>query len=404
MRSLRTLALALPAALLAGCAGGTPPAPPAPRAAVTPVENPAAPGSTLPSLAARDGAVLLSWIEDPKGPAPSLRAALFRGGEWSATRTIAAGPEILIDPANPPEIAILEDGALAAAWVVKNPTSAHASDVRFSVSRDGGASWSEPVTPHRDRTATEHGFVSLVPRPGAGLDLLWLDGRAATESDYGEGGTQLFAVTWDGETFGPETVVDPRVCDCCRTAAARVGPRILAAYRDRGEDERRDISIAALSPSGWEPPRDVAIDGWRLTACPTNGPALAVHGDRVAVAWFTAAEAAPRVRIAVSKDGGASFGEPLRLDGGDPIGRVDAAALPGGVTAVSWLEKKGARAEVRVALLSKDGTVAAEAVSGETTSGRGSGTPRVVPAAEGGLLVAWVETALPGGIRTALVN
>ncbi|MBK8324867.1 MAG: hypothetical protein IPL06_19865 [Betaproteobacteria bacterium] len=46
----------------------------------------------------------------------------------------------------------------------------------MSQSADGGRTWSTPVTPHRDGTASEHGFVSLVADTG-GVLAVWLDGR-----------------------------------------------------------------------------------------------------------------------------------------------------------------------------------------------------------------------------------
>ena len=41
-----------------------------------------------------------------------------------------------------------------------------------------------------------------------------------------------------------EVQVDDRVCDCCQTACAVLDDgTVVIAYRDRSEDERRDISI-----------------------------------------------------------------------------------------------------------------------------------------------------------------
>ena len=72
-------------------------------------------------------------------------------------------------------------------------------------------------------------------------------------------------------------------------AATRDG-EILAAYRDRTEDEIRDIAVARLTKDGWQPPVRVHDDGWELAGCPVNGPAISTHEDRVAVAWFTGAD------------------------------------------------------------------------------------------------------------------
>ena len=61
-------------------------------------------------------------------------------------------------------------------------TGTYAYDVRLAYSKDEGRSWSPSFTPHTDGTRTEHGFASLFEMPGAGLRLVWLDGRATKPS------------------------------------------------------------------------------------------------------------------------------------------------------------------------------------------------------------------------------
>ena len=397
----RPLSLSIAPLVLAACA--VPPEAPIAggSAEIVPVAIPAPPGSRLPALAEGGGAVLLAWIEADGKEGPTIAISLFRDGAWSSPQEVAASPAILADPASPPAAALLADGTVAVAWTEKKPGGEYASDVRVAFSRDGGSTWDGPHTPHRDGTATEHGFVSLLADDGGGLDVLWLDGRAFATSTYGEGGTRLYHAAWDGSGFGAETAVDAKVCDCCRTAAARPAGALLAAYRDREDDERRDISVSRRDGTEWSPPRSVRDDGWRLQACPANGPALAVDGGTTLVAWFTAAEARPIVRAAVSADGGRSFADPVRLDGGDPIGRVAAVPLGGGAFAVSWLEKKGGRAEVRVRRVGADGSLSEPRVVGLTNSGRASGTPRLARLGDGTVLVAWTDAE---GVKAAKVR
>lgn len=399
--NLRPLAVSVLPAVFAACAGPAEVSATAGSAVAVPVEIPASAGSRLPALAEAGGAVLLAWIE-PGGPeGPSISVSLFRDGAWSPPRRAAASPSILVDPASPPAAALLPDGTLAVAWTERKPGGEYASDVRIAFSRDGGATWEGPHTPHRDGTATEHGFVSLLPDDRGGLDVLWLDGRAFATSTYGEGGTRLYHARWEGAGFGPETAVDAKVCDCCRTAAARPAGVLLAAYRDRDDDERRDISVSRREGTAWSPPRSVREDGWRLQACPTNGPALAVESGTTLVAWFTAASGVPVVRAALSADGGRNFAEAVRLDGGDPVGRVDAVPVGGGAFAVSWLEKKGGRAEVRVRRVAADGSLGELRIAGLTDSGRASGTPRLASLGTGDVLVAWTDAE---GVKAARVG
>jgi len=79
----------------------------------------------------------------------------------------------------------------------------------------------------------------------------------------------------------------------------------------------------------WANPVATGAEGWEIEGCPVNGPAIAAAGDRVAVAWFTAAGDTPRVRFASSTDGAASFG-PAKTWNGCPArtGRYCTSAVP----------------------------------------------------------------------------
>jgi hypothetical protein len=179
-----------------------------------------------------------------------------------------------------------------------------------------------------------------------------------------------------------------------------VGDAVLIAYRDRSEDEIRDIAVRRGTATGWEPARIVHADGWRIPACPVNGPAIAAAGDLVGVAWFTAARDTPRVKVAFSEDGGRSFGEPVAIDGGSPEGRVDLHMLDARTAAVSWLERTSDGAEVRVRRVDASGAVGDPVVITRTGAERASGFPRFVVAADG-LVFAWTRVGDPSEVLTA---
>ena len=74
------------------------------------------------------------------------------------------------------------------------------------------------MTPHHDSTKTEHGFASLFQMPGAGLGLVWLDGRQMKEGAHE--GMDAGPMSLRGAVFNPdgtqaaEMLVDDRVCEC----------------------------------------------------------------------------------------------------------------------------------------------------------------------------------------------
>lgn len=376
-----------------------------PAGSVKMVETPAARGSGEPNLAVGDdGRVYLSWIEPAGGDGHALRFSHWEGEGWSGPRTVASGSNWFVNWADFPSVAALEDGTLAAHWLAKVGEGTYAYAVYLSVSGDGGETWSDPAIPHADGTKTEHGFVTLVPLRGGRFALIWLDGREMISGGRGAMTLRHALLGRDGRV-GPETLVDDRVCDCCATDAVRLGEEdLLVAYRDRSEAEIRDISLVRRVEDRWSAPRSIHDDGWEIPGCPVNGPALAGSGDEVAAAWFTlGTEQKPRVVVAFSKDGGRTFGGPVPVDGGRPLGRVDLVSLPDGSVLVSWLEESETAAEIRVRRVGSSGEPAPHRVIARTDDSRAAGFPRMVPWGEKAIL-AWTRSGNPSRILTAVVR
>jgi hypothetical protein len=378
--------------------------PSAPR--VTVLETPAAPGSGESSLAlAPDGRLFLTWIEPRARKGHVLRYASRRPGEaWSGARAIAEGGNWFVNWADFPALAGLPEGGFFAHWLQKRPGGAYAYDVRVTRSRDG-RTWGPSLVPHRDGRAAEHGFVSFVPAGGGRMGMVWLDGRETLEPAPGKprgAMTLRYASLGVRGGVADEAVLDPRVCDCCQTAAAATARGLVVAYRDRSEKEVRDIAVVRRADGAWSAPQVVGSDGWEISGCPVNGPALAAEGDRVALAWFTAAREQPRVKAAFSRDAGATWGSPIIVDDGRPIGRVDVALLASGEALVSWMEQVGAGAEIRVRRVSADGAWGDSLRVADSSSARSSGFPRLRRQAQE-IVVAWRDASEPSRVRTAVM-
>ncbi len=207
--------------------------------------------------------------------------------------------------------------------------------------------------------------------------------------------------TIDAEgALGDDVLLDSRTCECCQTALVTTAAGLAAAYRDRSEEEIRDIAVVRGTGSDWTDPERVAADDFYYPGCPVNGPQLSSRGDEVAVAWYTAPDQQPRVYAAFSADGGASFGDPIRIDDGDPLGRVDVELLPDGSALVTWLERTERAAEVRVRRVRSDGWTGTAQVVSETSESRASGFPRMARVGDE-LVIAWTLTGPDGGVRAA---
>lgn len=161
------------------------------------------------------------------------------------------------------------------------------------------------------------------------------------------------------------------------------------------------MSVVRFAGGAWSEPQTLARDGWELNGCPVNGPAIAASGPRVAVAWFTAAGGTSRVKLAFSPDSGASFGAPVVVDDGRPLGRVDVAVV-GEQAVVSWLEETEGGAALRVRSVGPEGERGPTLTVAESSAARSSGFPRMV-ASQGELVLAWRDGNEPSTIRTAVV-
>ena len=370
------------------------------------VENPAASGSGQPQLTVSDRGVLLSWIERASGSA-ILKFAERTPSGWTEARTVASGNDWFVNWADVPSVIRLADGSIYGHWLQKSGPDTYAYDVRLARSTDDGRSFSSSFTPHHDGTQTEHGFASLFQMPGAGLGLVWLDGRAMKSGGHdGHGGGEMSVRSAVFDQTGKqisEMPVDLRVCECCPTAVAVTSDGPIAAYRDRSSEEIRDIYVSRLVSGKWTTPVAVHKDNWKIAACPVNGPALSAEGKTVAIAWFTATGDEGHAYAAFSSDAGASFGTPIRLDDATALGRVDVQLLRDGAAIATWIEFAEGRAQFKMRRVEASGRKGAASAVAPLNAGRASGYPRMARFGDE-LVFAWTETGDTPRVRTAVAR
>jgi hypothetical protein len=320
---------------------------------------------------------------------------------------VASGSDWFVNWADVPSVLRLADGTLAAHWLQKSGPDTYAYDVRLSYSTDEGQTWAPSFAPHNDGTTTEHGFASLFQVPGAGLGLVWLDGRAM-KPDAGHGGhgaasaamSLRFAAygrDWKQSVEGP---LDVRVCECCPTSAAVTADGPIAAFRNRSEEEVRDIYVTRFENGTWTEPVAVHDDGWKIAGCPVNGPMLSARGRDVALAWFSGKDEKGRAFLSFSKDAGRTFGAPIRLDASATLGRVDVELLPDGSALAAWVEFADQQAGFRVRRVQRSGARSAPVAVAGIAGNRTSGLPRMVRH-DDALTFVWVDRDGGSQVRTA---
>jgi hypothetical protein len=380
--------------------GGPPPT-------VTPVDTPTLDGSGMYSLAnGADGQTYLSWIDTAEDKTATLRFARLEGGRWGAPRTVASGRDWFVNWADHPSVTAAADGSLFAHWLVNNPgSSGYGYGIRIARSADAGLTWTEIFKEGLEHKSDYAGFVTLLPE-GNRVTAVYLTPTPAPPHPAGAGDghdaphVKTFAVARFGQggTLLSNQAVDGDVCTCCSTSVVPTADGLIAAYRDHNGPVR-DISVVRLANGNWTEPARVHADNWLIDGCPTNGPALAASGRRTAIAWFTAAGEVPRVRLASSTNGGASFAAPVVIDGGQPVGWPGLVMLDDGSVVVSWLESTGnGNGEIRLRRVSANGRMGAPVVVAAAKGGRLTGIPKIVRVGDA-LMLAWRD----GRVKTALV-
>jgi hypothetical protein len=377
------------ALVLSACSSAEPP----PTATFTELPSPAGLRSGEPFLTTDSaGGVHMTWIERTGDSTHAVRYARLDGETWSTPSTIIERRDLFVNWADYPAVIVTPSGRLLAHWLQRSGSGRYAYDVRVAQSTDRGSTWSEGQVLHTDRSAGEHGFVALWLAPGDSVRAAWLDGRnmAGGHDAHAKGAMSVHSVAVaPGGALGPEQPVDLRTCECCQVAATVTPSGPVVAYRDRTEDEIRDIAVVRQVDGQWTPPAIVHADGWKIAACPVNGPALASRGDTVALAWFTGAQDTARVRVAFSVDAGKTFSAPVQIDGGTPAGRVGITLDANGDAIVSWLERVPPEAaEVRVRRVARSGKLGASFTVSRTSAARAAGFPRIVRSGDA-LVAAW---------------
>ena len=375
-----------------------PKAAPVPR--VVALAAPESDSGRYPSLAVGpDGSVHGLWTSRDGGASVLLHAR-FSDGAWTAPDEVARGPRWFVNWADFPQVCVAADGTVMATWLQRTDEGGYDYAVQYALRGPEAAAWSAPRRLHSHEGSGEHGFVSLLPE-NDGFRAVWLDGRntAAAQASgggaplvdghgHGDGAMALYTahVTRDG-SVRDERALDERVCDCCATTVVGLpGGGWGVAYRDRSEDEVRDIGWVTGGGSA----DGIPADGWRIAACPVNGPHSARNGERVAVAWFTmGVEQRPDCRLAVRGEAG-TFGFTLDFDLGNPVGRAAVCAWPDGGFLLAWMEESEEGAWWMARSWSPESGLSEAVRIGAAPGGRASGFLRLAPLADGAL-AAWTE-------------
>jgi hypothetical protein len=360
------------------------------------VMSPTGPTSSEPQIMASDRGLVLSWIERV-GKTNSLKFAERTGSGWSAAVTAASGDNWFLSYADVPAVMRLGNGTLVSQWLENIDPVRESYNLLLSYSTDGGKTWAKPFMPHHDGTQSQHGFASLVELPGNTLGVVWLDGRNSEflDNDPTSGTMTMRYAAYDaGWKQIADEEIDHKACECCQTTAVMTADGVLVGFRDRSDDEVRDIAVSRLEGGKWTPAALVAADNWQLDFCPVNGPTVSARGRDVVAAWFTVKNDLGQSYAAFSSDAGRTWGMPIRLDDGGSLGRVDVELLADGSAIASWVEYAQGASSVRLRRIDRSGARSMPIEVAGVSGGRASGFPRMGVVGNE-LILAWSDSG-PG--------
>ena len=350
------------------------------------VKTPAHKNSLAPNLCSFGDHFALSWIERKSDGTARLQMASWNGLSFNKKSLITQSKQMFANWADIPSLIEAPSGDLYAHWLNRISSKTYAYGVRIERSVNRGKSWNSLGWLHNDTSATEHGFVSLIPE-GRRVRAFWLDGRMMSKP---KGKMMLRTAILDGDQIKEERVLDEDVCTCCPTSAVELSGGPIVVYRDRSPQEIRDISFILGSGRKWSEPTRLQADNWLMPGCPVNGASVATTGNLVAVSRFTVIHKKARVILRLFKEGQIKSGKEIVLDKNVPIGRCATVCTADSIYTV-WIGLEKKQTVLWLAQVSPAGEIKRKITLTPIDGNRSSGMPRVI-LSSGYLWVSWTDS------------
>ena len=349
------------------------------------IENPSQVYSQTPRLFSNGRALYFSWITQ-KDSLDHLNYSILKNNKWFPVTKVLSGDDWFTNWADFPAIAE-SNGNILTSFLQKSANGTYTYDVKLNLFNYLNDTMITNFILHDDNTKSEHGFVSIVPQKEGSFFVTWLDGRNTVfkekqvHSDHHHGGNGAMTlrgafINEKGEKIN-DVELDHKICDCCQTSAANTTNGPVVVYRDRSNDEIRDISIVRSVNGIWTTPQTIGNDQWKIAGCPVNGPSVAAIENNLAVAWYTAVNDIPKVQVAFSQDGGATFGKPYTINTKETLGRVAIVMNDFNEAIVSWMEQEDTEAQVQLLKITHEGKATTPITVMKTSAERASGFPQI---------------------------
>ncbi len=160
------------------------------------------------------------------------------------------------------------------------------SQIRYTVSKDGGNTWTAPVSVDSDPTPLVRGFFDAVVLPNDEIAVAYL--KDVKNSTKHEERDLRMVITKNG-VFQEEKLIDPVVCDCCNISLLVDSKGILNVYYRDNNNDIRDIAKMTSADNGatFSKSQILFNDQWQLKGCPHSGATSSVFGESALISWFS---------------------------------------------------------------------------------------------------------------------
>ncbi len=344
----------------------------------------------------------LTWTHEVNDSTDALNFSKIDQDTLTETQEFAQGQDWFINWADFPSMAVMagSGSTMVANFLQKRQGGANYNyDIKLAFTR-GGNTFRIIDTLH-DSVPAEHGFVSLLPYRFNNIMVTWLDGRAMT-SGHGQsnhenqhGSMQLRSSFIDMEgKITQNLLIDDRVCECCNTDMALTAKGPILVYRNRSEDEERDIYYCLYQNGQWTTAKPVNTDHWKIMGCPVNGPAVSALKEKVAVVYYTEVNQLPEIKLCLSYNSGENFTIIKTISTHHTQGRLDVCWIDSTRLAVSYLDKHNKSDDstfLMIKLFDQYGTVMHDQSITTLSASRKTGFP-ILESKYGTLYLAFTET------------
>ena len=358
------------------------------------------------------GNIYLSYISsNPDKKESSLLFSMFDNlnYSWNKPNLIVESDKMFVNWADFPEVTTDNLNGITAHYLEMSSEKKYSYDIKIVNSTDQGLNWSNPIKLHSDNTKTEHGFVSTVNIKNGFLST-YLDGRQNELSNHDK--SIRPQMTLRGTSYNidgnilEDLLIDDRVCDCCQTdLAITENGQSIVVYRDRSEDEVRDIYYSYKKDSKWSKPISIFNDNWKISGCPVNGPAISTYKNNSAVVWYTFSKNKNQIKVVFTDNISSGFQRPILVEANDPIGRVDIELLDPNNAIISFIDIIDDKAYIKLQMITKGGSQSKLLLIDESSENRSSGFPVITLNKEkSNTIIAWTESKENFKIKTAVVD